>query len=98
MGNSEGKYDDIKSDISNKFIPKINIAIDFGTDGTGISYSFPNGNDVYIYGKWKVLNDKKRTIRTCKARTAILLDKYGDFEAFGVNALRGYHLIYFHFI
>ena len=78
----ESKYD--------TFVPKINIGIDFGTDGTAIAYSFPGGgNDVYIYEQWRVSSDKG-TQRVNKARTAVLLDRDGNFEAFGVNALRGY--------
>ena len=87
--NDDGK-DDIKHDVSNEFKPKINIAIDFGTDGTAIAYSIPGNQDsVRVYGRWKVSTDNGGTIATTKARTAILLDKFGDAQAFGINALRG---------
>ena len=72
------------------FDPKINIAIDFGTDGTGVAYSFPGGNDVFVYGKFKVQNDNNSNTETSKPRTAILLDKDYNFKAYGSNALRAY--------
>ena len=78
---NEIKYDD--------FNPKKNIGIDFGTHGTAIAYSFPGGNDTYIYTGWNVRSDKGNN-KVNKTRTAILLDKDGKFIAFGINALRGY--------
>ena len=95
----ESKINDEKCDIidNKKFKPKINVGIDFGTDGTAIGYSFPGGKDVFIYGKWSVFG-KNRTTKTNKTRTAILLNKDGDFEAFGTDAIRGYIMYPFKYI
>ena len=70
------------------FNPKINVAIDFGTDGTSIAYSFPNNNNVYIHGGWRVFNENKDNTETNKLRTTIMLTKDGKFAAFGSNALQ----------
>ena len=69
---------ELKQD-SFEFNPKINIGIDFGTDGTGMAYSFPGGNTVYVYGKWRVNNNDNGNKTTSKPRTAILLHKTGKF-------------------
>eukprot|EP00490_Sorites_sp_Unknown_P026457 CAMPEP_0114672294 /NCGR_PEP_ID=MMETSP0191-20121206/42633_1 /TAXON_ID=126664 /ORGANISM="Sorites sp." /LENGTH=321 /DNA_ID=CAMNT_0001934231 /DNA_START=50 /DNA_END=1012 /DNA_ORIENTATION=- len=90
----ESKEDDIKDDIKDdekfEFNPKINIAIDFGTDGTGVAYSFPGGDTVYIYGKFEMKNKDGGRQSISKLRTAILLDSHGKFKAFGQNALLAY--------
>ena len=90
--------DDEKVLRGNHFNPRINIGIDFGTDGTAIGYSFPKGNDTFIYGKWNVFTKNKGTIKTDKTRTAILLDKNGEFEAFGIDAIMGYDVSFTCFV
>ena len=88
MMENDGK-DDEKVCVVNTFKPKINVGIDFGTDGTAIAYSFPGGKDVYLYGKWRVFG-KRGAKKANKTRTAILLDKDGKFKAFGAKAVRAY--------
>ena len=68
----------ILSPMINKF--KLYIAIDFGTDGCGISYCLPNGS-VYIHSNWK----GEQSANT-KIKSRILLDKHGDRLAFGSAA------------
>ena len=70
------------------FKPKINVAIDFGTDGTSIAYSIPNRNHVYIYGEWRVFDENKDNTETNKLRTTILLDRNGSLMAYGLNAFK----------
>ena len=82
---------DLKEE-KNGFNPKINIGIDFGTNGTAIGYSIPGGNVVYIFSKWGKCNNTGNT-ETKKTRTAILLDKNGHCVAFGLSAITKY-LIY----
>ena len=91
---TEEKSDAKKDPIIKKFNPKINIGIDFGTDGTAIAYSFPGGKDVFIYGKWNVFGNNG-SIKTNKTRTAILLDKNGNFQSFGVDAMKAYVIYIF---
>ena len=70
------------------FQPKINVAIDFGTDGTSIAYSFPNTNHVYIYGTWRVFNENKDNEETNKLRTTILLNGRGQLMGYGLDAIK----------
>ena len=87
-----GSNDD--SDYDNKnitFNPKVNVGIDFGTDGTAMSYSFVGSNDVYIYDKWKRYDiTRGGNSKSNKQRTAILLCKDGKFKAYGENAVLAY--------
>ena len=89
---------EVKEDIKNdggsiEFNPKINVGIDFGTDGTGIAYSLVGDKQqrVYIYDKWKIRDSKGKNIgTTSKVRTAILLNKKSKVMNFGVDALTSY--------
>ena len=101
---SESKDDEKKDEIKkkkrgwfNKFKPKINVGIDFGTDGTGIAYSLVGDTQerVFIYDKWKLHDGRGNSANKSKVRTAILLDKNGDCMAFGSNALTSYVYQYF---
>ena len=90
----EKKSDDIKRE----FDPKVNVGIDFGTDGTGIAYTFVGNvnQDPIIYDKWKVYT-KTGTRYEKKVRTTILLHKDGTFNSYGNNALKSYAItIYIH--
>ena len=82
--------DDSKDDLKDGFHPKINIAIDFGTDGTGVAYSFPGSDDVYIFTKFTARDDTRKQSHVSKARTAILFDENEKFLQYGQNALKVY--------
>ena len=94
---SDSSDDDTK-DVSkkkiwwNKFKPKINIGIDFGTDGTGIAYSLVGDTQerVFIYDKWRIHDGKGNCANKSKVRTAILFDEDEDFMSFGTKALNTY--------
>ncbi|ETO09642.1 hypothetical protein RFI_27739 [Reticulomyxa filosa] len=60
------------------------VGIDFGTDGTGVAYSFPEGK-VYTSQKWP-----GRMLAEVKNKTNLLLDKDGNFVAFGQEATDRY--------
>ncbi|ETO36039.1 hypothetical protein RFI_01025 [Reticulomyxa filosa] len=60
------------------------VGIDFGTDGTGFAYSFFN-EEVHKEQKWP-----GRLLAELKCKTNILLDKNGDFVAFGQEAADEY--------
>eukprot|EP01084_Bolivina_argentea_P186546 321527_1 len=87
------------STVEHKF--KIYVAIDFGTDGTGLAYCLPNATTqkIHIHNKWKRWNSSKQyesewdEISKIKPKTAILLDKDGKFRAFGDNAIKIYLLL-----
>ena len=81
-----------KDDIKREFNPQVNVGIDFGTDGTGIAYTFVKygiNQDPIIYDKWKVYT-KNGSYNANKIRTTILLNKDFKFMAYGSNALRSY--------
>ena len=69
----------------NNFKPKINVGIDFGTDGTGDTQE-----RVFIYDKWKVHSGQGNNANKSKIRTAILLDSNNKCIAIGSNALTSY--------
>ena len=83
---------DIKRDVISNWKPKINIAIDFGTDGTGVAYSIPGKDHVYKFGKLRVFDKTQGNTQCNKVRTAILLDRKGKLKAFGTNAITTYLL------
>eukprot|EP00483_Globobulimina_turgida_P010703 UN10724 len=64
---------------------QVYVGIDFGTDGTGLAYALPTG-EVFVHQKWK---GYKRSVEV-KPKTRILLDKEGDFLAFGQPATNSY--------
>lgn len=60
----------------------VNIAIDFGTDGLGIAYSFKQ--DVYIQNKWNDTNHNN------KIKCIALFDHNRKLKSFGINAKHEY--------
>ena len=64
---------------------KVAVAIDFGTDGSGICYAFPDG-DVRFHNQFK----SSKFGSFAKHKTHILLDEDGDFHSFGLDASYSY--------
>ena len=58
---------------------KLFVGIDFGTDGSGISYTLPNGKS-YIHNMWNS-NDAN-----VKSKTSVLLTKDNEVDSVGDNA------------
>jgi len=65
---------------------KVHIAIDFGTDGVGLSYAY-NGK-VFVHSKW----DSKKYGDQIKPKSLILLDSKGQTMAFGLDAKFRYQI------
>merc|ERR1719474_1493989 len=66
---------------------KVNIAIDFGTDGLGLAYAI--GGRVYLHSKW----NSRKFGATTKPKTILLLDSKGQVNSFGMDAKMAYMTI-----
>eukprot|EP01084_Bolivina_argentea_P306068 528811_1 len=68
-------------DFTNQNQFKLSVGIDFGSDGTTLTYALPTG-DVFIHNKWK----SKKYGSITKQPTKILLNDDGYCVAFGIDA------------
>ena len=83
MATSDTKLHDSNADNFSHFI-----AIDFGTSGSGIAVHGKGYKEIMVYmnPKWV----PKQIGMAVKCPTALLLDPYGKFEAFGLTAIESY--------
>ena len=58
-------------------MPKVVVAIDFGTCGTTFAYAFNDAKDTIIYADWNLPKSKNST--------EIILDEYNETKVFGID-------------
>eukprot|EP00483_Globobulimina_turgida_P008000 UN08016 len=77
----DAEQKEIKQTLTKQSDYTIAVAIELGTDGSGLAYAFPDG-DIRFHNQFKSTKFGSFT----KNKTHILLDEEGDFHSFGLDA------------